>query len=43
MFEESQEQLKKEFNLVEQNAILARLGEALKRRHTNATGHLLKE
>lgn len=43
MFEETQEELKREFNLKEQNALLAKIGEALKRRHTQATGNWLKE
>ena len=43
MFEDTQDELKREFNLREQNALLAKIGEALKRRHTQATGNWLKE
>ena len=43
MFEETQEELKREFNLREQNALLAKIGEALRHRHTQATGNWLKE
>ena len=43
MFEETQEELKREFNVKEQNALLAKIGEALKVRHTQATGNWLKE